>query len=313
MDPFVFIVGCARSGTTLLQRMLDAHPLLAILPEMHWITSPFKKGRWFAHRCVVQAEAVRQLTEHEMFPQLEISADDFVRCAGAGKPVRCGKFLGKLFALYSQARGKPLVGSKTPAYVRRLGTLHTLWPAVRFVHLIRDGRAVCLSVLNWDHAARAAGRYAAWSEDPVVTTALWWRRKVKLGQEGGRRLGSELYYELRYESLVRQPAAECAKLCAFLGLPYDEAMVRFHDSRQRIDSPGHPWLPIMPGLRNWRTQMPLEDIERFEAAAGDLLDELSYPRAVREPRSQVLAHASRIRVLFTQDTCSRRELLPESW
>src|SRR5438093_4478309 len=50
-----------------------------------------------------------------MFPQLEISADDFVRCAGAGKPVRCGKFLGKLFALYSQARGKPLVGSKTPA------------------------------------------------------------------------------------------------------------------------------------------------------------------------------------------------------
>jgi hypothetical protein len=103
------------------------------------------------------------------------------------------------------------------------------------VHLIRDGRAVCLSVLNWDHAARTAGRYAGWFEDPIVTTALWWRRKVELGREGGRRLGPQLYYELRYEALVSQPAGECVKLCAFLGLPYDEAMVRFHEGRQRVD------------------------------------------------------------------------------
>jgi len=253
------------------------------------------------------------LTQHEMFAQLEISPDIFVRCAGSGKKARCARFLGKLFALYGEVRGKPLVGSKTPAYVRRLGMLHTLWPAARFVHLVRDGRAVCLSVLNWDHAARTAGRYASWLEDPVVTTALWWRRKVKFGRESGKRLGPELYYELRYEALVSQPEAECAKLCAFLGIPYDEAMVRFHEERQRIESPDHPWMPITPGLRDWRTQMPPEDIERFEAAAGDLLDELSYPRAVPKPRSQALAHAVRLRDMFTRDTCSRRELLPESW
>jgi hypothetical protein len=101
MDPFVFIVGCARSGTTLLQRMMDAHPLLAIMPEIHWITSTFNRGRWFAHRYVVDPEAVRQLTEHELFPQLEIGPGAFVRCAGAGKPVRCAKFLRKVFRLYS--------------------------------------------------------------------------------------------------------------------------------------------------------------------------------------------------------------------
>jgi hypothetical protein len=42
-NPYLFIVGCARSGTTLMHRIVDAHPLIAITPEMHWITHHFKK------------------------------------------------------------------------------------------------------------------------------------------------------------------------------------------------------------------------------------------------------------------------------
>ena len=37
MNPYVFIVGCPRSGTTLLQRVVDAHPDIAIIFETHWI------------------------------------------------------------------------------------------------------------------------------------------------------------------------------------------------------------------------------------------------------------------------------------
>ena len=37
-NPYVFIVGCARSGTTLLRRIVNAHPQIAIMPESHWIT-----------------------------------------------------------------------------------------------------------------------------------------------------------------------------------------------------------------------------------------------------------------------------------
>jgi hypothetical protein len=36
--PYLFIVGCARSGTTLLHRIVDAHPMVTITPEMHWIS-----------------------------------------------------------------------------------------------------------------------------------------------------------------------------------------------------------------------------------------------------------------------------------
>ena len=96
-----------------------------------------------------------------------------------------------------------------------------------------------------------------------------------------------MYYEVRYESLVRNPVEESAALCEFLGLPYDEAMPRFHEGRTNA-KPGlsakKAWLPITPGLRDWRTQMTAEDVERFEAAAGELLDELGSPQTIFSPR-----------------------------
>ena len=46
MEPFVFIVGCARSGTTLLQRIVDAHPQVAVTPELHWINDSFRNETW---------------------------------------------------------------------------------------------------------------------------------------------------------------------------------------------------------------------------------------------------------------------------
>jgi hypothetical protein len=116
--------------------------------------------------------------------------------------------------------------------------------------------------------------------------------------------GPELYYELHYESLIANPEKECAALCAFFDLPYDDAMHQFHIGRTR-SKPGldakHAWLPITPGLRNWRSQMPAEDVERFEAAAGGLLDELGYPRAVPRSQPERLESAARIRNLLAQD------------
>src|SRR5262249_22960977 len=163
---------------------------------------------------------------------------------------------------------------------------------------------------------RTAGRYSTWAEDPVSTTALWWKRKVGLGRQGGQRLGRDLYWEMRYESLVSQPTDECARLCTFLEVPYDEAMLRFHEGRTKTD-PGldakRAWLPITPGLRDWKTQMAVQDIERFEAVAGDLLDDLDYPRAVPHPSPDILKRASRIRDLFTQELDSRGEVLPDVW
>jgi hypothetical protein len=239
---------------------------------------------------------------------------------GDGGPVSYARFVSGLFDLYGRAQGKPLVGDKTPIYGLEIGLLHQLWPGAKFVHLIRDGRDVCLSVRNWQRKDGGTGleeNFSTWSEDPVGTTAVWWTWRVGLTREAGRPLGPGLYYELRYEAFVNRPAEECAKLCAFLGVPYDDRMLRFHEGHTKAAKPGvsskKAWLPITPGLREWRTQMPADDQQRFEAAAGDLLDELGYPRAVPRPQPAHLEHASRMRELFSREAAVRGRELLRGW
>jgi hypothetical protein len=111
------------------------------------------------------------------------------------------------------------------------------------------------------------------------------------------------------------PEETCAALCDFLGIPYDEGILKFHE---RMPHPSfyvkqNKWRPIVTGLRDWRTQMPAQDLERFEAAAGELLEELGYPRAVPDPPEEMIENTSRIRNSFRQDLLARGWRLPKGW
>jgi hypothetical protein len=90
-------------------------------------------------------------------------------------------------------------------------------------------------------------------------------------------------------------------------------MLRFHEGRTRMEGgldAKNAWLPITPGLRDWRVQMTAAEVERFEAVVGDLLDELGYPRAVPHPQPDVVAYASRIRNQFVRDSHALGDWLP---
>jgi hypothetical protein len=314
MNPYVFFVGCPRSGTTLLGRIGDAHPRLAVIHETRWIPGWYRKRRGLSTEGDVTHELLERLPEHPRFATLGLDSSSLDGLLRRDRPVHYADFVASLFDLYGQQRDKPLVGDKTPRYVRDLPTLHALWPHAKFVHLIRDGRDVCLSVLDWQ---KGATNFSTWEEDPVSTTALWWEWNVKLGREAGSLLGPERYYELRYETLVTEPERECRALCAFLGLRYDAAMLRFHEGRMtdddaRLDT-RHPWRPVTAGLRSWRAEMPAEDAVRFEAAAGGLLADLGYERATPPPRGEHIARARRHRAAFEADLRARGSAVPEAW
>lgn len=314
VNPFVFIVGCPRSGTTMLRRMVDAHPLVAITRETHWIPDLLEEPGLVTSEGFVTDELIHRLVEHPRFPKLKIAPAELAALRLPDAKVTYSQFVSKLFDVYGQARSKRLVGDKTPGYVRHVATLHTLWPSARFVHLIRDGRDVCLSAVSWDRAKKLKTRFRTWSDDPVSTAALWWEWHVRLGREGGSRLDAGLYYEIRYESLVLEPEEACRALCDFLNLPYHPAMLRYHEGRQRKE-PGldakHAWLPPTAGLRDWRVDMRDEDLVRFEAAVGELLDELRYPRGVDGPPADAIRRASMVREAFEQDVRSRHLPLPQ--
>jgi len=319
VNPHVFIVGSPRSGTTLLQRMVDAHPDVAIFNEMWWLVSLYRWRIGLTPDAMVTTELISQLMEHKKFRRrLQMSRKKLGKVLPplleTGKPVSYARFMSNLFDMYGEARGKHLVGDKTPENVQNIPTLHHLWPGARFVHLIRDGRDVCLSVIDWENSA---SRFSAtWVEDPISTTALWWEWHVRLGREAGEPLEPKLYYEIRYESLVSQPTEKCAELCEFLKVPYDDAMLRFHEGRERM-APNlgtkKAWRPVTSGLRDWRSEMSVENVERFEAAAGDLLDELGYERTVENLSAEKLEHAMKIREAFSRDVRAQGERLPERW
>ena len=303
-NPFVFIVGCPRSGTTLLQRMMDAHPQVAVIPEIGWLASRYEKREGLTPEGLVAPALVDKLFEERTFGRygaLPVSREELRDLLACGHPISYAELISLLFDRYGAARGKDLVACKSAGLTPKVRTLHELWRRAKFIHLIRDGRDVCLSAIGWRKAEKLASRFPSWREDPVSTAAAWWEWHVQPALEAGRSLGPQLYYEVRYESLVVHAADELAGLCAFLGIPYENAMLRFHEDRAQREATAdakHAWLPPTPGLRDWRSQMPREDVERFEAVAGDLLDELAYPRGAGHLTEERLEYASRIRRSF---------------
>jgi hypothetical protein len=313
MNPFVFIVGAPRSGTTLLRRLVDAHPDIAITRETHWITNLLEGKNGFSPDAPVGPELLRRLRAEPKFTRMGVEDAALDRLVARAAPVSYAELVTTIFDLYGESRGKRHVGDKVPDYVRYLPLFHRLWPAAKFVHLIRDGRDVSLSMLTRERFAR---RFATWEDDPISTAALSWDQLVRLGREAGAQLPAESYHEVRYESLVAEPGRECRTLCEFLGVAYDERMVRFHEGRTR-DDPGRDaksaWRPITPGLRTWRTEMADGDVERFEAAAGELLEELGYPRAVPNPTSGAKRRAAQLRDAFGHHARARGTQLPAGW
>jgi hypothetical protein len=296
--------------------------MIAVLHELHWLPAFFQQRVGLTPEGLVTPEIKSALLDHTKFHKLKISEGDLERLLRGSAPTSYSAFVTALFDLYGARKRKPFVGEKAPNYVRKIPTLHDLWPRAKFIHLIRDGRDVYLSVKKWTtkegvrQERKLAERFPAWQEDPTGASALFWEWHVRLGRESGASLGTDLYYEIRYESLVADPDGACAGLCDFLDVPYDDAMVRFHEGRQRTDpglSAKRAWLPPTSGLRDWRTQMAAERVIRFEAAAGQLLDELAYERAVPSISQQELDRAARTRERFAEQVRARERPLPRAW
>jgi hypothetical protein len=311
--PFLYIVGCPRSGTTLVRRMLDAHPHLVVSRSTHWVTLPFRDPAWMLPGGRVTSAFAERLLSFRRFGKMQLNAER-VRGVAARAP-DYPSFVSEVYGLFGEQQGKRLVGDKTPAYVRWMPLLHFLFPRCKFVHLIRDGRSVSLSLLDPKNAKKIAqlSAFRTWNEDRLLTAAFKWESDVRIGAEAGAYLGPSAYHEVRYESLVQDPGVVVRGICDFLGLPYEDSMVRFHEGKTKPDpalDAKHRWLPVTPGLRDWRSQMEEGSLQRVEAAAGPLLRDLGY-ETVTEVRPG--GEIDRLRSMFGEDMRRAVEPLPLAW
>ncbi|RCG24466.1 sulfotransferase [Sphaerisporangium album] len=215
-DRPIFIIGCPRSGTTMLQLMLHAHERIAVPPETRYLLPAYYHRRWYGdmreaanRRGLAEWIATDKTTK---FRALGIDADAYVERAAAG-PGSLGSVVGETFRAYAERFGKPRWGDKRPGYSKHVNVLLRLFPDAQFIHLIRDGRD-CVASL----------KEMPWFTLDVYHAVAIWAEAVDYGRRHAARLPADSYHELRYEDLTADPEGELAKICTFLGEDYDPAM-----------------------------------------------------------------------------------------
>jgi Sulfotransferase family len=304
-NPCLFVVGCPRSGTTLLQRMLDSHPLLAVVNDAHFIhRGPRRLDRFVDP--ILTDEIVDRVTRYHAFDRLGLRAAQV--SAAAARSRTYAAFVGALYDEFAANHGKVLAGDKTPHYVRYLPFLRRLFPASSTVHIVRDGRDVALSMLDWARPGLGPGRFPLWQSEPLGVAALSWRWHVTTGVRDGHSCFGARYHEVLYERLVDDPDTELQTLSELLEIPYAGEMLAYHEGKTRSAqglSAKSAWLPPVAGLRDWRRQMAERDVEIFEALAGDVLSSFGYEREFVRISARAEAHAARCRERWEQEVRTR--------
>lgn len=211
LPPFVFVGGCERSGTTLVQKVLCAHGRVAGGPEflftadvvrLHRRMSAPYPGPWAARR-------------REYFAPGELAA--------AFRRFYCGFFR----RLADEHPGARYLSEKTPSNIAVAGPLLELFPDGRFVHVLRDGRDVLLSHREVERRLERRGAVVPRTAFRLRSVAGRWNRAC----EAHRHLRSdsglaERYLAIRFEDLVRDPESTVGRLFGFLGLEPEPACLR---------------------------------------------------------------------------------------
>jgi hypothetical protein len=271
--PPLFIVGAARSGTTLVRVLLNRHPDLAIPGESHFIPDLWRRRHAYgkAGRIEDIDVWVRDMAKQPWFRSWGVPVQDLERGLSEALSPTFSDGVRAVYQAFAELQGKRRWGDKTPEYVNDLLLLASLFPDALFVHVLRDGRDVALSVVELGRLHRSA-----------ATAALFWRRQVSNGRRAGAVIGPGRYMELAYESLVDDPERELRGLCHFLGLPFDRAMLD-HDTQALESIPPrirymHSRIALPPtrGLRDWTRQMAAHDVAEFETIGGRELLKTGY-------------------------------------
>jgi Flp pilus assembly protein TadD len=201
----VFIVGMPRSGTSLVEQVLAAHPDVIALGERNDVQ-------------VIAHDLPAWCGGDEPYPAClpGLNAD-----ALGELRQRCRQMLDRL------APGAKRVTNKTPTNFEHLGLIALLMPGARVIHCTRDPRDVGLSCyfLNFVGAH-------PWAYD-LRHIAHLHRRHVEIMRHWRQVLALPIH-ELSYESLVEDPEAEVRSLLDFVGLPWASQCLRFHEQKRYV-------------------------------------------------------------------------------
>lgn len=275
----IFLIGHPRSGTTWAYDILTAHPEVAGVLES-WIFTPsvgiarlFRPEQWEPRELARQREihGGRGIGLSQMVSREELAAE-----------VRL--FAGRLMARALGPEHRFLV-EKTPTPYTALDVVTEVFAGARFVHVLRDGRDVAVSLSaaarawnpGWRMFAAGPGlaRYRG-----VLNSARSWEATIRATRDVGRRLGDR-YLEVRYEELKTRPAESVRALLDFCRIPCDDDLVArivaTTDFGRHVET-GEDRFRRRGEVGDWRERFNRVDAVVFEAGSRGGLVEAGYER-----------------------------------
>jgi hypothetical protein len=270
----VFVVGCHRSGTNLLYDTLLSAGGFAVyrgyLPVYKMLVPRFGSLAKRENRKKTLAAWIRSKGFRRSGMDAEqLRGKVLDECRTAGEFIRI--VMGGIAQKQSVARWA-LYDPDNLLYIPRI---REELPEALFVHIIRDGRDVALSL-----STMRGFRPFPWNQKPqgLVPTALYWEWMVRQGRQHGLRVPAD-YLEVRYEELVCDPRGTCIKLGGFLDhdLNYDRIQQASLGSLRQSNSSFLEDSERKTSIERWRSKLSDWDVNSLEAVIGGYLRELGYP------------------------------------
>jgi hypothetical protein len=222
LHPRFFIVGCPRSGTTLLQAILSAHPAVCIPPETWFFSAP-RSGE---HDRPLSDDEIdrldRVIGDHCKLHHAEVDFDELRRALGATdrRPIHV---LDLALRQFAERHGATICGEKTPHHLWSIDRIRIDLPEARFLVMVRDPRAVVASLQR-----------VPWNLDPPRRAVWRWIKDARETVRQVEALPPETIRIVRYEDLVERTEETVRSTCDFLGLAWHEAMA----AHERTDQSG---------------------------------------------------------------------------
>lgn len=231
----VFLVGCPRSGTTLLQSMLMSHPRIESFPESKFFVRGFGgRWRWVVHETLrgwyLWYLLVRWLVENDYMTYEEAS-----NIPVSWSKARMIEVFRDMLDRLAMDSGKDIWVEKTPRHLQVVEAISEYLPDAKFIHIVRDGRAVSASMYKLAHTnPETWGQYQ--SLEAVVQR---WNQCV---HDTHQCVSEDHHVMVQYKRLVEAPEQELGSLAAFLEISYDSAMIeQFHREAQHVVKSHESW------------------------------------------------------------------------
>lgn len=274
----IFIFGSARSGTSLLSRIINSHPKISVPFESHlydtfipWIKYygdlAIEKNREQLIDDILNTECMRDWSPKPDRNRILSEISDYT----------FGGVVDGLIRSWTLDQGKQRWGEKTPWHAYFWRDIISDFPNCKIIHIVRDGRD---SSLSWKNARFGPKHY--------YYLAKKWVQYLQTIDELKAEVDSDSFFEIRYEDLLIDPAQKSQEICNFIGEEFSERMLDFHTNsnpyptdKANLKNLSQPI--ISSNSNKWKSHLSPRDLRVFEAIAGNYLESYGYERAVSNP------------------------------